>query len=215
MANVRPINRIISAQDYGGSATAYIRKWQRGKLLEGISVFLRDLEKRPATGVPFVAVIWQGQWIIRTECCNSASFVDPNDPIAYCFSCANRSNDNRPRPVIFPPEAERQEIERLLLERPVEDVAGLTDMERAGLARPVVFVERDEPETGMPESAEEMLHLLAQGKSAVPVKMIKRVYPLVRSWEGESVAQLRAEQQEPIRKFHEKLKEKGGGPHGI
>jgi hypothetical protein len=204
MANVRAVDRIISAKDYGGSATGYIREWQRKKLLEGIPVRLR-LDQKPS-GEPFRAVIWQGQWIIRTDCCNSASFVDPDEPIAYCFSCANRAVDYRPRPVIFPPPAERKEIERLLLERPVDDVAGLTDMERAGLARPVLYVEREEEEFETVGDVREAQALITAGETPLKVRKVKRTYPMVRSWEGESIEQLRAEQEPIIRNWQKKLK---------
>lgn len=200
MANVTSVNRIISAKDYGGSGRAYIRNWQMEKMKHGISVLIRDLDK-PGVGEPFHAIIWQGQWIVRTDCCNSASFVDPDEPIAVCFSCANRANNHRPRPVIFPPEAERLEIERLLLERPVDDVAGLTDMERAGLARPVLYVEIEEIEigTGGPAGFMDMQQMQP--------RTVKRTYPLVRSWEGEPVEQLRAEQNTVIKAWHKKIRE--------
>lgn len=198
--NVKPVDRIISAKDYGGSATAYIRNWQREKHRQGIAVPLKDLDKRPATGTPLQAIIWQGQWIVRTDCCNSASFVDPDDPIVFCFTCANRSNGFAPRPVIFPPTLERMEIERLLLERPVDDVAGLTDMERAGLARPLLYVEVDEP------VVEPDAFMMARGE-APQVRMVKRTYPLVRSWEGEPLEKLHEEQDVVIRSWKRKLKE--------
>lgn len=199
MENVTSVNRIISAKDYGGGGRAYIRNWQKEKMKHGISVLIRDLDK-PGVGEPFHAIIWQGQWIVRTDCCNSASFVDPDEPIAVCFSCANRANNHRPRPVIFPPEAERLEIERLLLERPVDDVAGLTDMERAGLARPVVYVEVEEIDPIDVQRA-----LLLPNAPDVPKRV--RTYPLVRSWEGEPVEQLRAEQDTVIKAWHKKIRE--------
>lgn len=196
MNNVTSLDRIISAKDYGGGARAYIRRWQKEKHRQGITVLIRDLDG-PGVGEPLPAVIWQGQWIVRTDCCNSASFVDPDEPIFICFSCANRTNNNRPRPVLFPPEAERKQIEQLLLERPVNDVAGLTDMERAGLAQPLLYVEREEIETAE----------LFNGMVAGPSRMVKRTYPLVRSWEGESVEQLRAEQEPTIHAWRKKLRE--------
>ena len=188
--NIASVNRIISAKDYGGGAKNYIRKWQKDKMREGIPVLIKDLDQ-PATGTPLQAVIWQGQWIVRTDCCNSASFVDPDEPIAICFSCANRANGNKPRPVIFPPEIERLEIERLLLERPVQDMAGLTDMERAGLAQPLIYVDVEEIEMN-PDGP----------------RTVTRTLPLVRSWEGEPVEQLRAQQAVHIQNWHKKLKEK-------
>lgn len=204
MANVASVNRIISAKDYGGGAKAYIRNWQREKMKIGVPVLIRDIDK-PATGKPLPAVIWQGQWIVRTDCCNSASFVDPDEPLFVCFSCANRANDNRPRPVQFPPEAERKEIERLLLERPVEDTAGLTDMERAGLARPLLYVEVEEPEIEMGTDIDSFRGMQMQ---PMQPRTVKRTYPLVRSWEGESLDALHAEQDVTIKNWHKKLKEK-------
>jgi hypothetical protein len=118
--------------------------------------------------------------------CNSASFVDPEERIFFCFGCGNRSNGQKPRPVIFPEEW--QEIERLLLERPVNDMAGLTDLERAGMAKAVIFVEK------------EAIHL----PHAV---MPKHSLPLTRSWEpGESIDDLHAQQDEPIRKWKDDLR---------
>lgn len=205
MSKVKPINRIISAKDYGGGAKAYIRKWQQSKMRQGIPVLIRDLDK-PAKGPPLQAIIWQGQWIVRTDCCNSASFVDPDEPIAICFSCANRSNDNKPRPVIFPPEEDRKEIERLLLERPVNDVAGLTDMERAGLAQPLIYVEVDETIIDTPP---ELIakYAVMENPPEIEKRIIKHVYPLVRSWEGESIEQLRSEQEIHISNWRKMLKE--------
>lgn len=205
---VKPLDRIISAKDYGGSAKHYIRNWQREKLRQGVAVPLKGLDE-PPTGEPFQAVIWQGQWIVRTECCNSASFVDPDEPIMYCFTCANRANGFRPRPVTFPPTAERLEIERLILERPVNDVAGLTDNERAGLAKPLVTIEVEDEVPDLPTGL-----LPEQMPDHVPTRKVKHLLPLVRSWEGEPVEALRAQQEEPLRKWKKSLKE-GSGNDGI
>lgn len=180
MSKITSLDRIITAKDYGGSARAYIRRQQINlHRTRGISVTIKDLDGKPS-GLPVKARIWQGQWIADCEC-NGACFVDPDEPIFFCFSCGNRANGQRPRPVEFPPEAERKEIERLLLERPVNDLAGLTDNERAGLAQPLLWMD-----TGT------------------------TMLPLSRSWEpGETPADLRAQQEEPIRKWREGLK------HGV
>lgn len=161
---------IITAKHYGGSAKHYIKKIQQQIHRRGVAVTVRDLDAEP-TGVPVAARIWQGQWIADCECM-SASFVDPDEPLFFCFGCGNRMNAGKPRPVLFPPESERREIERLLLERPVDDLAGLTDNERAGMARPVLHVE---------------------GENGT-------LHPLVRAWEpGQSVEDLHNEQDEVIR----------------
>lgn len=181
--NIKNVDRIITAKDYGGSARGYIKKMQQQTHRRGVAVTIRNLDAEP-TGVPVVARIWQGQWIADCEC-KSASFVDPDEPLFFCFGCGNRTNASKPRPVQFPPEAERLEIERLLLERPVDDLAGLTDNERAGMARPVLYVED------------------AQG----------RALPLVRSWEpGQTPDDLHAEQDTVIKNWNKELK---AGAHGI
>lgn len=171
------LSYIITAKHYGnGSARQYIRN-QQAKIRRdrGIAVQIVDLDGEPS-GEPVRARIWQGQWIADCEC-NSASFVDPEEPIFFCFGCGNRLNGHKLRPVIFPPEAERQEIERLLLERPVDDRAGLTDMERAGMAKPLLYVQI--------------------GESSLP---------LTRSWEpSQTVEDLAREQEIPVREWRKNL----------
>lgn len=185
MDNIKSVNYIITAKHYGnGSVRNYLREMQQRIHRErGISINIRDLDAEPM-GTPVQARIWQGQWIADCEC-KSASFVDPDEPLFFCFGCGNRTNAGKPRPVTFPPDGERKEIEGLLLERPVDDLAGLTDKERAGMARPVLYVE---DESG-------------------------QARPLVRSWEpGQSVADLHGEQEKVIKQWK---KNKIGERHGI
>lgn len=179
MPNLLSVNYIITAKHYGnGSARNYIRKMQQDvHRKRGVAVNVRELDAEP-TGVPVWARIWQGQWIADCEC-TSACFVDPDEPVFFCFGCGNRANANKPRPVIFPEPATRLEIEALLLQRPVDDLAGLTDLERAGMARPVLYVENAD---GTPR-------------------------PLVRAWEpGQSVADLHAEQDTVLAAWQADLK---------
>lgn len=129
------LKTIITAKHYGGSAKAYIRRSQADLHRRGIAVQVIGLDEAP-TGEAVAARIWQGQWIADCEC-GGASFVDPDEPVFFCFGCGNRRNGRRVRPVTFP--TDRIEIERLILERPVNDMAGLTDMERAGMAKPLLF----------------------------------------------------------------------------
>lgn len=169
---IKNVDHIITAKHYGGSARGYVKKMQQQIHRRGVAVTIRELDAEP-TGVPVQARIWQGQWIADCECA-SASFVDPDEPLFFCFGCGNRMNAGKPRPVLFPPQAERLEIERLLLERPVDDLAGLTDNERAGMARPLLHVED------------------ADG----------RVQPLVRAWEpGQTLEDLHNEQDVVIRNW--------------
>lgn len=205
MNNITSVDRIVSAKDYGGSMTGYLRNQQRNYLKSGRAVNIVNLDKGPS-GAAVKARIWQSQWVADCEC-NTTMFVDPDEPIFFCFGCANRLNGGRIRPVEFPPRAERERIEELLLERPVIDVAGLTDLERVGLQKPLLFVDVEvEEEMGM---MEEFAHALMQG---VPVdslpKKKKRVQtlPLTRSWRpGESPADFEAQQRSVIEAWKKEL----------
>jgi len=141
---MKSVDYIVTAKHYsiaeGADGTV------RGRILHMRDKFHR--EKNTAiqitdidspSGDPVYARIWQGQWIADCSC-NGAQFVDPSEPIFFCFNCLNRANAGRPRPVVFPLPEERAEIERMLLERPVDDQAGMTDLERAGMARPMIVV---------------------------------------------------------------------------
>ena len=147
--------------------------------LKSVAVQIKDID-RPR-GAPVLARIELGQWIADCEC-GGAEFVDHEEPIFFCFSCGNRANDNVPRPVTFPPPAERQIIEQLVLQRPVDDLRGLSDSERAAGARALIMVEvgaEDEP---------------------------KRLLPLTRSWDPHETIEDLVGQNEPIKKWHEELK---------
>jgi hypothetical protein len=198
----KSVDRIISAKDYGGSARAYIRKQQQNMHRRGIAVTIKDLDVEPK-GSPVRARIWQGQWIADCEC-KSASFVDPDEEVFFCFGCGNRAHGQKPRPVIFPPALERLEIERLLLERPVDDLAGLTDMERAGMAKPLLFVQveiEDAPST------DEVMQAMQRGDTLKPRKRTVTV-PLTRSWEpGETIETLRVQQDDAVKAFQRDLRE--------
>jgi len=145
------IQRIITAKDYslaegaGGSVKARILKMRDNIFKQrGISINITDIDQ--PGGEPVRARIWQGQWIADCPVCNGAQFVDPQEPIYFCFVCGNRSNAGRPRPVLFPPEKQRVQIENLLLDRPVNDEAGLTDLERVGMARPIAYAKKVAPD---------------------------------------------------------------------
>jgi hypothetical protein len=200
MSNIKSLDYIVTAKHYGGSARGYIRRMQRDMhKAKGIAVTIKDIDAEP-TGIPVSARIWQGQWIADCEC-RSASFVDPDEPVFFCFGCGNRANGQKPRPVIFPPEAERKEIERLLLERPVDDMAGLTDLERAGMAKPILYTQVEE--TIIPET----LDLTAKPDEIPVLPTVTRTLPLTRSWEpGETIADLHAQQAEPIRMWKKGLR---------
>lgn len=200
---VKSIDRIISAKDYGGSMRGYLKNQQRELLRKrGITVTIVDLDK-PPTGKPVHPRIWQSQWIADCDVCNTAMFVDPDQPIFFCFGCVNRLNGGKPRPVIFPPALERKEIERLLLERPVDDFAGRSDLERVGMQKPILQVQVEEVDESL--VIQDVLLKDGRGKSdaKIPTRIV--VKPLVRSWEGESVEQLRQEQEAAIANWKKEL----------
>lgn len=183
--SIKSVDYIITAKHYArqeGAASVKERILKlRSKIYRerNIAIQIEGIDK--PMGAPVYARIWQGAWIADCEC-RGAEFVDPEEKIFFCFSCANRSNGHRPRPVVFPEDW--QEIERLLLERPVDDTAGLTDLERAGMARPLIAIET------------------AGGTAA-----------LTRSWRpGETVADLKGQQDAAIRTWKKTLKD---GPDGI
>jgi hypothetical protein len=95
-------------------------------------------EGKPA-GKPVVAEINHGQWIARCDQCSTTMWVDPDDPLFYCFGCGNQITGGRPRPVIFPSAEDRAVIEALLLERPVDDRRGTNNIDRAFHALPLAI----------------------------------------------------------------------------
>jgi len=167
------VDRIITAADYGGSAREYILKHRQNIFVKrGVSITIRDLDKEPI-GISVNARIWQGQWIADCEC-NGASFVDPAEPIFFCFSCLNRQNDMKPRPVNFP--VNYKEIEHVLLLRPVDDRVGLTDLERVGMAKPLTYVQKDGMLLPLPRSwevGETVQDLLDQQQGAMTLEEIQ------------------------------------------
>lgn len=132
--NIKSVDRIISAKDYGG-ANNYINN-TRAQIQKARGIIVPVDEKVSKHSVN--ARIWQGQWIADCEC-GGSSFVDYDEPVFFCFGCGNRADNAQLREVVFPKD--REQIEALILARPVDDLAGLDDKERAGLARPLIHVE--------------------------------------------------------------------------
>lgn len=87
------------------------------------------------SGEPIYAYVDFGRWIAACEC-GGHEYVDPDEQIFYCFSCGNRAVQGDARPVIFPDA--RDEIERLLLRRPIDDRAGINALDRALKAKPLI-----------------------------------------------------------------------------
>lgn len=141
---MKNVDRIITMKDYSqrygadGSVRGFILKWRaRVQKERGVALQVNGIDGN-GRGAAVKARIWQGQWIAECDVCGGNEFVDPEEPVFYCFGCGNREVGSYLRPVEFP--AEWREIEGLILERPVFDKRGLSDMERAGLAKPAVVV---------------------------------------------------------------------------
>lgn len=90
---------------------------------------------------PVKARIELGQVVADCEC-GGCEFVDPNEPIFYCFECYNRAYNGTLRPVVFPDPETWAEITRLVLLRPVDDIRGTDDCDRAVAARAVIYLEQ-------------------------------------------------------------------------
>jgi hypothetical protein len=129
------VNYIVTAKHYAekeGAKTVrerILRRVQKGHLV--------CLGIDNPQGEPVKAYIDFGQWIAACSC-GGHEFVDFEEPVFYCFSCGNRKNNNYVRPVEFPDIETVKEIERLVLLRPVDDEQGLTDLDRAYRAKPLI-----------------------------------------------------------------------------
>lgn len=178
------VNRIITAKDYSlrwgadGTVRGFIRRWQEKLHKEkNVAVTVRGLDAEPQ-GEPVQAFIHQGQWLAACEC-GGHEFVNPQEPVFFCWGCTNRRHNNTLRPVEFP--VRWAEIEQAVLARPVNDVRGATDLERAGLAQPLVVVVTDAGE-----------------------------FPLVRSWKPEESLQELLDQNAVLNGLEPSQTEAGG-----
>lgn len=73
-----------------------------------------------------------GRWMADCPVCGGVEYVDPDEQVFYCFQCGNREVNGDGRPVVFP-EA-REQIEKLVMTRPVMKMKGRTMIEREMLA---------------------------------------------------------------------------------
>jgi hypothetical protein len=164
---MQSVDYIITAKHYCAREGAKTVRERIKKLAEAIrrrnGVIFTHLDEIPR-GFAVLAEIDFGQWIGRCGC-GGAEFVDADEPVFFCFGCGNRENSGYLRPVFFPDD--KAEIERLVLERPVDDVRGMDDLDRAAQARTLVF------------------------KQVVDVDGNQKLLALSRSWiPGESVEDL-------------------------
>ncbi len=90
---------------------------------------------------PVRARIELGQVVADCEC-GGCEFVDPGEPIFFCCECFNRLHNGALRPVQFPDPETWAEITRLVLLRPVDDIRGVDDCDRAAASRAVIYLEQ-------------------------------------------------------------------------
>lgn len=62
-------------------------------------------------GSEVVARVDHGRWIADCPDCNGAEYVDPDEPVFFCFGCLNTQYQGQLRPVRFPPPEIRERIE--------------------------------------------------------------------------------------------------------
>jgi hypothetical protein len=140
------VNRLITAKDYcarEGAGTVKERIMKRHAKMQRKSKVPLAIKLDVLSPRPVKARIELGQVIADCEC-GCAEFVDRDEPFFYCFECFNRRDGGALRPVQFPDETTWQEITRLVLLRPVEDVRGMDDADRAAGSRAVIYLEQED-----------------------------------------------------------------------
>jgi hypothetical protein len=99
-----------------------------------------DFVEEIDTGNFVQARVDHGRWGANCEC-GGAEYVDPDDPVFYCFSCGNASANGKLRPVQFP--SNKEDIELILLERPMSVHKGITKSSINLNSRPLKNVARN------------------------------------------------------------------------
>ncbi|RJP53631.1 MAG: hypothetical protein C4583_04395 [Anaerolineaceae bacterium] len=134
------MDRIIQAKDYAQREGAR-------SVVERIARLSAQMVRRRLLDTPFVggapagtpvlAEVGDGQWRARCEC-GGLEAVDVDEPIFYCFNCGNFKTKGRPRAVVFPPREMMEEIERLLLDRPMIEAGGTNEIDRMLMKLPAL-----------------------------------------------------------------------------
>jgi len=91
----------------------------------------KPLDWTPA-GEPLLAEIGGSNWRVRCDTCTEIIIYEPGEPF-ICPQCLNATNGYKARPVEMP--ADRKEIERILLERPVPETRDWSPTETAAQLR--------------------------------------------------------------------------------
>ena len=91
---------------------------------------------------PIKAFIDTGRWGAQCEC-GGAEYVEFDDPVFWCFNCGNVVAGGKLRPVQFPSAADVEEIELLLIERPISVHKGLTKTTKVFNSQPLGNLKRE------------------------------------------------------------------------
>ena len=102
--------RDLTAAGQDGSVEAVARRHARSAWR------IRELAWTPA-GDPVLAIVNAGRWQGLCPDCGGGEYLNVDEPVFWCCSCANVANGHHPRAVVFPAEEERADIEAVLLER--------------------------------------------------------------------------------------------------
>lgn len=134
------MDKVVTALDYARrKGYKDLRSYIQGECDERTRSGKMDsaFDVKTICGKKVFAELNHGQWIARCEC-GGAEAVDPSDPIFFCFSCGNFRNKGKLRPVVFPNNL--KDIEKEVMKRPIEIKAGIHEIERLTLAKPVKHV---------------------------------------------------------------------------
>lgn len=124
----------IARRDGHSNVRDWIMETMRLYCKKGYFTILWD--GRRIGGTPLAAYVDFGRWLARCEC-NQSVYADPEEPIMFCPRCGN-GNSGMARPVLFPPRKTRDEIEAMLMRRPViEHPLAKNNIEKARLAKPI------------------------------------------------------------------------------
>jgi hypothetical protein len=124
------------------------------------------------------AWIDSSRWVATCPFCGRLEAVDPDEKIFFCFNCNMLDNEYEAMPVEFPDEQKINTIMALLMERPMRSIGGPTQYERIARMQPLIAVE-----------------------------IGGRRFTLGRTWHwSQSLDDLKAEQDSPIRSFMDKKK---------
>lgn len=128
---------LITAKDIAArQGFRTVREWILDRIERSIrsGYFRIGWDGEHVGGAPLMAFVDFGRWLVRCEC-GQHNYADPEELVVFCARCGN-GNSGMARPVIFP--MVRNEIERVLLKRPVTPhPLAKNTIEAARLAKPL------------------------------------------------------------------------------